>query len=159
MVERYVGLPKFCPKNFLFTKIKAPNKFGPKSLIKIGSITAGTFPIGTNDVRTNVGWTNVIVTVEIYSRCSQDHSFKVSSRSVAAETSSARSATLGDTSWARLTTKVIRCLIIRWRGDTAHFNLGNLVRCSNLGGDTAQISKMFEKQGGGHRTSYLRVSG
>ena len=45
-------------------------------------------------------------------------------------TSSARSATLG-TSWAGLTTKVIRCLIIRWRGDTTHFNLGHLVRCSN----------------------------
>ena len=26
----------------------------------------------------------------------------------------------------------------RWRGDTAHFNLAHLVRCSNLGGDIAQ---------------------
>ena len=30
-----------------------------------------------------------------------------------------------------------QCLIIRWREDTAHCNLGHLVRCSNLGGDTA----------------------
>ena len=37
----------------------------------------------------------------------------------------------------------------RWRGDAAHFNLAHLVRCSNLGGDIAQNSKMFKKQGGG----------
>ena len=61
-------------------------------------------------------------------------------------TSSAGIATLGDT--ARLATELIRCLRIRWRGnptfqfgtsgqmfkvgwDTAHFNLGYIVRCSN----------------------------
>ena len=53
--------------------------------------------------------------------------------------------------------KILRYLISRGRGDTAHFNLGHLVGCSNLGGDTAQNFKMFEKQGGAHRTFYLRV--
>ena len=33
-------------------------------------------------------------------------------------------------------------------GYTTHSHLGHLGGCSNLGGDTAQNSKMFEKQGG-----------
>ena len=33
--------------------------------------------------------------------------------------------------------------------DTAHTNLGHLIRSSNQGGDTAQNSKMFKKQSGG----------
>ena len=34
-------------------------------------------------------------------------------------------------------------------GDTAHSNLGHLVRCSNKDRDTTKNSKMFEKQSGG----------
>ena len=45
-------------------------------------------------------------------------------------------------------------------GDTAHSNLGHLIRCSNKGEDNAQKSKMFEKQrGGGQCTFRLRLYG
>ena len=44
--------------------------------------------------------------------------------------SSIQNKTLGETSWARLTTELIRGLRILC-GDTAHSNLGHLVRFSN----------------------------
>ena len=46
-----------------------------------------------------------------------------------------------------------------WGQGILHSYLGLLIRCSNQGGDTAQNSKMFEKQRGGHRTFQLRLSG
>ena len=54
--------------------------------IKIGSVTAEIFLIWTNVTWTNVAWTNiawtnVTVTVGICSRCSQEPTFKVSSKS------------------------------------------------------------------------------
>ena len=52
-----------------------------KSFIKIGSVTAEIFLIWTNVARTNVTWTNVTLTVGICSKCSQEPTFKVSSKS------------------------------------------------------------------------------
>ena len=52
------------------------------SLVKIRSGTAEIFLIWTNVARTNVAWTNVNMTVGIFSRCSQEPTFKVSSKSV-----------------------------------------------------------------------------
>ena len=51
------------------------------SFIKIGAVTAEIFLIWTNVARTNIAWTNVIVKVIFFSRCSQEPSFKVSSKS------------------------------------------------------------------------------
>ena len=48
---------------------------------QIGSVIAEIFPIWTNVARINVAWTNVTTTVEIYSRCSQEPTVKVSSKS------------------------------------------------------------------------------
>ena len=48
---------------------------------KIGSSTVEVFLIWTNVTRTNVAWTNVIVTVGICSRYSHESTFKVSSKS------------------------------------------------------------------------------
>ena len=62
-------------------KVKVPKKLGPKSLFKIGSVTAKIFLIWTNVSRTNVAWTNVTVTVGICSRWSQEPTFKVWSKS------------------------------------------------------------------------------
>ena len=55
-----------------------PIKFG-----QIGSVTAEIFLIiiWTNAAKTNVAWTNVTLTVEICSRCSQEPIFTVSSKS------------------------------------------------------------------------------
>merc|ERR1711954_347672 len=52
-----------------------------QSFVKIGSVIVEIFLIWTNVTRTNVAWTNVIVTVGICSRCSQESIFKVSSKS------------------------------------------------------------------------------
>ena len=49
--------------------------------IKVWSETAEIFLIWTNVTRTNVVWTNVTLTVEICSKCSQDSTFKDSSKS------------------------------------------------------------------------------
>ena len=46
-------------------KVKAPKKLGPKSLFKIGSVTAEIFLILTNFARTIFAWTKVTVTVGI----------------------------------------------------------------------------------------------
>ena len=55
---------------------KLPIKFG-----QIGSVTVGIFLIWINVTRTNVIWTNVTVTFGISFRCSQELTFKVSSKS------------------------------------------------------------------------------
>ena len=46
-------------------------------LVNIGSVTAEIILIWTNVPRTNVAWTNVLVTVVICCICSQDPLFKV----------------------------------------------------------------------------------
>ena len=45
------------------------------------TVTAEISLIWTNVVRTNVAWTNVTLTVGICSKCSQEPTFKVSSKS------------------------------------------------------------------------------
>ena len=57
-------------KKFVFKKI----------LVKIESVTAEIFLIWSNVVRTNVAWTSVNLIVRICSRCSQEATFKVSSK-------------------------------------------------------------------------------
>ena len=52
-----------------------------KILVKIGSVTAEIILIWTNVTRANVAWTKVIVTVKICSRCYQEPTLKVSSKS------------------------------------------------------------------------------
>ena len=47
------------------TKIKAPKKLGPKSLVSIESVTVEIFLIWTNVARTYVAWTNVTIAVGI----------------------------------------------------------------------------------------------
>ena len=62
--------------NMLVQKKKKGQKIlGPQKLIKIGSVAAEIFLIWTNVARTNVAWTNVIVSVEICSRWSLEHTF------------------------------------------------------------------------------------
>ena len=51
------------------------------SLVNIGSVTGEIFLIWTNVNRTNIAWTNVTVTVGIYSRCFQKPTFKVKLKS------------------------------------------------------------------------------
>ena len=48
------------------------------SLVKVGTVTAEIFLIWRNVVSTNAAWTNVTVAVEIYFRCSEKPTFKVS---------------------------------------------------------------------------------
>ena len=43
-----------------------PKKLGPKSLVKIGPVTAEILLIWTNVAKTNVAWTNVTITVGIF---------------------------------------------------------------------------------------------
>ena len=50
------------------------------SLANIGSVTAEIFLIWTNVPRTNVAWTNVNLIVGIFSRCSQEGTFQISSK-------------------------------------------------------------------------------
>ena len=52
-----------------------------ESLVKIESVTAEIFLIWTNVPRTNVAWANVNLIFVICSRCSQEATFKVSSKS------------------------------------------------------------------------------
>ena len=62
----------------LVHKMKAPKKFGPKSLVKIGLVTDEILLIWTNVVSANVVWTNVTGTVGNFSRCSTEPTLKVS---------------------------------------------------------------------------------
>ena len=87
--ENFVSKNIWCkiiwvPKKFLVRKIFGNKKFvsnkmlvqknvclkfeqlGPKSKVKIGSITAELLPIWTNVTRANFAGTNVPVTVDIY---------------------------------------------------------------------------------------------
>ena len=52
-------------QNFGKKKLRAPKIFGPKSLVKIGSVIGEIFLIWTNVARTYDAWTNVTVTVGI----------------------------------------------------------------------------------------------
>ena len=71
------------------------------------------------------------------------------------KTSWAGSATLEDTTWDRLIFQLRPSISVdRLRHRTTLRLEQHLVRCSKLGGDTAQNSKMFEKQGGG--TPHIR---
>ena len=71
LVHKYKG-----PKTwYLFKMIQ-----GTYNLIKIGSVTAEIYLIWTNVAKTNVAWTNVSLKIEICSRCSQEPTFKVSSK-------------------------------------------------------------------------------
>ena len=38
--NKYFGQKKFCPKKCWSTKLKVPKKLGPKSFVKIGSVTS-----------------------------------------------------------------------------------------------------------------------
>ena len=51
------------------------------SFIKIRSVTAEIFLIWTDVARTNVAWTNVNMIVGIFAGCSQEATFRVSSKS------------------------------------------------------------------------------
>ena len=72
------------PEQMLLRQL-ASVKDGPRMLSekfgqnRISNVTAEIFLIGTNVARTNVAWTNA--NVRIYSRCSQEPTFKVSSKS------------------------------------------------------------------------------
>ena len=72
-------------------------------------------------------------------------------------TSSAESATLRDTSWARLTTELIRCLRFRWGGHcTFYFRTSGQIFKKGWGHRTFQLrlyGQMF-KHGWGHRTQF-----
>ena len=52
-----------------------------QSLVKIGPVIAEILLIGTNVPKTNVAWTNVVVTVVICCICSLDPLFKIWSKS------------------------------------------------------------------------------
>ena len=52
-------------KYFGRQKLKALEKLDPKSLVKIGSVTAEIFLMWTNIASKNVAWTNITVTVGI----------------------------------------------------------------------------------------------
>ena len=63
---RFKEFLAFISKTFWSKKIiEAPKIFGPKSFVKIWSVTAEIFMIWANFARTNVSWTNVTMTVDI----------------------------------------------------------------------------------------------
>ena len=66
MVSEKSGSKEDGPKTFCSTKIMTPCKLGPKSLVKIGPVTAEILLIWTNFARVYVAWTNVIMTVDIF---------------------------------------------------------------------------------------------
>ena len=73
------------------------------------------------------------------------------------ETSSAGSATLEDTSLARLISELIICFKIRWGGHRT-FRFGTFGQMFKLGWGTAQNYKMFRNRGA-HCTFHLSLSG
>ena len=99
------------------------------------------------------------------------HTFELCILWIYVLTSSARSATLEDTNWAKLTTELMRGLGISWGGHRTFqfgpfgqmFKLGwgQCTKSKIFGGDTAQSFKMSKKQSGGRglQTFYLRVFG
>ena len=59
-LKKYFGSEKdFWFEKFWSTEIKALKKLGPKSLVKVGSVTVEILLIWTNVARTYVAWTNV----------------------------------------------------------------------------------------------------
>ena len=70
----------FDPKRYWPTKIRASKILGAKCLDKIGPVTVEIFLKWTNVARTSVAWTNVNVADAIFSRCSKEPTFKVSSK-------------------------------------------------------------------------------
>ena len=56
--RKYLGQKKCCPK-----RIKALKKLGPKSLVKIRSVTAEILLMWLNVARNYVTWMNVTMTV------------------------------------------------------------------------------------------------
>ena len=71
-VHKSFGQTKVWSKRNLAKKTKVPISLGPKSLVKIGSVTAEIFLIWTIVARTTVAWTNVNMTVGICSRGFQE---------------------------------------------------------------------------------------
>ena len=63
---KFCVLKKFCPRTFWSTKIMTPKKLGPKSLVKIGPVTAEILLIWTNVTRAYVARKNVTITVDIF---------------------------------------------------------------------------------------------
>ena len=74
--EKFPGPKVFGPKYFGTQKV-CVKQLGPKSLVKIGSVTAEIFLIWTNVARINVVWTDFSVTVGICSRVSQEPTIKI----------------------------------------------------------------------------------
>ena len=66
MCSRNWGLNKFIPRTFWITLIMTPRKLGPKSVVKIGPVTAEILLICTNVARAYVAWTNVTMAVGIF---------------------------------------------------------------------------------------------
>ena len=66
MSEKKMCLMKFGPRRFKSTKIMPPKKWSPKSLVKIGPVTAEILVIWTNVARAYVVWTNVTMLVVIF---------------------------------------------------------------------------------------------
>ena len=84
------AIKKFCAQIFLiwknvgktpFASVKGGRRNLLLNLVKVGSVTAEIFLIWTNVARANVAQTNVIVTVGICLRWSQELIFKVLSKS------------------------------------------------------------------------------
>ena len=71
---------KYLGKNVGQQDLKPPKKLGPKSLVKLRLVTSEILLIWINVTRTYVAWTNVTSTVGICSSCSQETTFKVSSK-------------------------------------------------------------------------------
>ena len=60
-----LGLRKVGPRIFWSTKIMTPETLGPKSVVKIGPVTAEIYLIWTNVARAYASWPNVTMTVGI----------------------------------------------------------------------------------------------
>ena len=78
--KRKLGQKKFGPKHFGLQKLR-PSKIGSKKFGQIRSVAAEILLPGTNVARTYVGWTNGTMTVDIFSRWSQDSTFEILSKS------------------------------------------------------------------------------
>ena len=75
--NKILCLEMFCPRTFWSTKIMPPKRLGPKSLVKIGLVTAEILLIWTNVTRAYDARTNVTITVGIFLTWSKDLTFKV----------------------------------------------------------------------------------
>ena len=66
MSEKKMCLIKFGPRRFKSTKIMPPKKWSPKSLVKIGPVTAEILVIWTNVSRAYVALINATMSVLIF---------------------------------------------------------------------------------------------